>query len=98
MDSPPSTAQRISAARPEVESSAHALTATADAQTAQMPPRIKRTLWKRLVTSVGFGAIGLVSGVVAFGLFGQGDFGTALVLIFPLIGFFWGFKFRQFSQ
>jgi hypothetical protein len=98
VDSPPSTAQRISAARPEVESSAHALTATADAQTAQMPPRIKRTLWKRLVTSVGFGAIGLVSGVVAFGLFGQGDFGTALVLIFPLIGFFWGFKFRQFSQ
>jgi hypothetical protein len=98
VDSPQSTAQRISAARPEVESSAHALTATADAQTAQMPPRIKRTLWKRLVTSVGFGAIGLVSGVVAFGLFGQGDFGTALVLIFPLIGFFWGFKFRQFSQ
>ena len=63
-----------------------------------MPPRIKRTLWKRLVTSVGFGALGLVSGVVAFGLVGQGDFGTALVLIFPLIGLVWGFRFRKFSQ
>lgn len=96
--SPPSTAQKVSPAPPEVETSAHALKASVDAQTAQMPPRIKRTLWKRLVTSVGFGALGLVSGVVAFGLLGQGDFGTALVLIFPLIGLVWGFRFRKFSQ
>ena len=96
--SPPSTAQKVSTAPPEVERSAHALTTSVDAQTAQMPPRIKRTLWKRLVTSVGFGALGLVSGVVAFGLVGQGDFGTALVLIFPLIGLVWGFRFRKFSQ
>jgi hypothetical protein len=92
------TAQKVSAAPPEVETSVHAIIASVDAQTAQMPPRIKRTLWKRLVTSVGFGALGLISGVVAFGLFGQGDFGTALVLIFPLIGLFWGFRFRKLSQ
>jgi hypothetical protein len=96
--SPPSTAQKVSPAPPEVETSVHALTASVDAQTAQMPLRIKRTLWKRLVTSVGFGALGLVSGVVAFGLLGQGDFGTALVLIFPLIGLVWGFRFRKFSR
>lgn len=96
--SPPLTAQKVSAAPPEVERSAHAFTVSVDAQTAQMPPRIKRTLWKRLVTSVGFGALGLVSGVVAFGLVGQGDFGTALVLILPLIGLVWGFRFRKFSQ
>lgn len=96
--SPPSTAQKVSLAPPEVERSVYAHTASVDAQTAQMPPRIKRTLWKRLVTSIGFGALGLVSGVVAFGLLGQGDFGTALVLIFPLIGLVWGFRFRKFSQ
>lgn len=96
--SPSSTAQKVSSAPPEVEMSVHALTASVDAQTAQMPPRIKRTLWKRLVTSVGFGALGLVSGVVAFGLLGQGDFGTVLVLIFPLIGLVWGFRFRKFSR
>lgn len=62
------------------------------------PRRIKRALWKRLATSVTFGVIGLVSGVIAFGLLGQGDFGTALVLIFPLIGLVWGFKFRKFPQ
>ena len=96
--SPPSTAQKVSPAPPEVETAVHALKASVDAQMAQMPPRIKRTLWKRLVTSVGFGALGVVSGVVAFGLLGQGDFGTALVLIFPLIGLVWGFRFRKFSQ
>lgn len=96
--SPPATAQKVSAAPPEVERSVHARTASVYAQTAQMPPRIKRALWKRLVTSVGFGALGFVSGFVAFGLLGQGDFGTVLVLIFPLIGLVWGFRFRKFSQ
>lgn len=96
--SPPSTAQKVSPAPPEVETAVHALKASVDAQMAQMPPRFKRTLWKRMVTSLGFGALGLVSGVVAFGLLGQGDFGTALVLIFPLIGLAWGFRFCKFSQ
>jgi hypothetical protein len=93
-----STAPKVSPAPPEVETSVQAITASVDAQTVQMPLRIKRTLWMRLVTSVGFGALGLVSGVVAFGLLGQGDFGTALVLIFPLIGLVWGFRFRKFSK
>jgi len=95
---PPLTDQKLSPASPKCESSAHNITSSVDAQPTQTPQRIKRALWKRLVTSVGFGLLGLVSGVVAFGLLGQGDFGTALVLIFPLIGLVWGFRFRKFSQ
>ncbi len=94
----PSTAQNFIPAPPKVETTTHAITDSFDAQTTHTPPRMRRALWKRLATSVGFGALGLVSGVIAFGLSGQGDFGTALVLIFPLIGLVWGFKFRKFSQ
>lgn len=96
--SPPSTTQKVSPAKPKFESSALAITSSVDAQPTQTHQRMKRALWKRLVTSLGFGSLGLVSGVVAFGLLGQGDFGTVLVLIFPLIGLVWGFRFRKFSQ
>ena len=96
--SPPSTAQEFNPAPPKVESSVHAITSSVDAQPTQTHQRMKRALWKRLATSVTFGVLGVVSGVIAFGLLGQGDFGTALVLIFPLIGLVWGFKFRKFSQ
>ena len=97
--SPSSTTQEFKPALPNVESPGHAMTASIGAQpTNQVPQRIRRALWKRLATSVIFGLIGLVSGVIAFGLSGQGNFGTALVLIFPITGSVLGFRFRKFSQ
>ena len=93
-----STAQIFSPAPPKVETTAYAIAAPVNAQTKHTPPSMKRAFWKRLATSVGFGVLGLVLGVIAFGLLGQGNFGTALVLIFPLIGLVWGFQFRKFSQ
>jgi hypothetical protein len=58
----------------------------------------KRPIWKRLLTSIAFGFMGVIAGFLGFGISGQGNFGTALVLLLPLVGLVWGFQFRQFSQ
>jgi hypothetical protein len=87
--------------RPLEESSALPLQIEKSIQTTTeniSPLVIKRPLWKRLLTSVAFGVFGVIAGFLGFGLSDQGNLGAAMVLIFPLVGLVWGFRFRKFSK
>lgn len=61
------------------------------------PLKTKRALWKRLLSSVGFGVGGFVCGFLIFGLSGQGNLGVALVLLLPVVGLTWGFNFKKYA-
>jgi len=58
----------------------------------------KRPIWKRFLTSIAFSFMGVIADFIGFGISGQDNFGTALVLLLPLIGLVWGLQFCRFSQ
>ena len=94
-----SAGQQFKTAPAMAESASPAIAASTSTKAAiPAPVRLKRALWKRLAASVIFGMIGLVTGLITFGLSGQGNFGVVTILILPLVGLAWGFNFRKFSQ
>jgi hypothetical protein len=92
---PPASASQQTAELVEQPVTKSSFSPPAESTPPKSTPHPTRALWKRVLASTLFTALGFFTGIVAFGLTGQGNFGTALVLIFPIVGMVWGFNFRK---